>query len=154
MTALVEHIALPAHTRSVSLRRSRSLRAKRQHLVLRGLLITVDVVALMVAVGGASLLRAALDDVLPVANLALEWHLTASAVAVPILLLMFLIQGLYDFERILRGSWEYARIAHSVTYGIVVILAASYFAGGGPLFSRSWLLLLWLLCILFAGFGR
>ena len=70
------------------------------------------------------------------------------------LLLLFRVQGLYDFDHILAGTREYARIAHAATYGVLIVLAASYLAAGGPLVSRSWVLLVWTLTIGCAGLGR
>jgi lipopolysaccharide/colanic/teichoic acid biosynthesis glycosyltransferase len=155
MTAVAERAPLRAFGRfAAPLDSARALDWKSQPRLLRGTLIAVDVVALAAALVTVSLVRAALDGVLPLYDLALEWHLTASIIGLPILLLVFWAQGLYDLEKVMRGTWEYARIAHSMTYGVVIILAASYFAGGGPLVSRSWVLLLWVLGILGAGLGR
>jgi FlaA1/EpsC-like NDP-sugar epimerase len=95
-----------------------------------------------------------LDEVLPVSSLATERHLVASALVIPVLLVLFWAQGLYDPDHILAGTHEYARIAHATTYGVLSALAVSYFAGGSPLISRSWLVLVWVLSIGCAGCGR
>jgi putative colanic acid biosynthesis UDP-glucose lipid carrier transferase len=125
-----------------------------EHRVLQSALVAVDTAALAAAIGGAALIRDVLDDLLPVAALAEDRHLIASAVAIPVLLLLFHLHGLYRIDQILAGTREYVLIAHSSTYGVVGALAVSYFAGGGPLVSRSWVLMVWLLTLLCVGGGR
>ncbi len=121
---------------------------------LRTALLGVDIMGLAVAVTAAGVLRFPLDGVLPVSSLAPERHLIASILVVPVVLLLLNVHGLYDYEHVLSGTREYARIAHACTYGVVIVLAASYLAGGGPLVSRSWVLLVWALSIGGVGLGR
>jgi lipopolysaccharide/colanic/teichoic acid biosynthesis glycosyltransferase len=100
-------------------------------------------------------LRLQLDEVLPVVTLgATDRHLVASILVVPVLLVLFRLHGLYEGDRILAGTREYAHIAHAATYGVLITLAFSYFAGGSPLVSRSWLLLVWVLTVLYVGGTR
>jgi lipopolysaccharide/colanic/teichoic acid biosynthesis glycosyltransferase len=123
--------------------------------VLLTALVLIDATTLALAVSLAGLLRLVLDQVVPVANLGWgERHLVASVLLIPFLLVVFQIEGLYELDHILAGTREYARVAHSATYGLVVVLAASYLAGGSPLVSRSWLLLVWALSIGFVVVGR
>jgi lipopolysaccharide/colanic/teichoic acid biosynthesis glycosyltransferase len=117
-------------------------------------LVGFDALALVLAVGGAGVLRLGIDEVLPISSLATERLVVASVLVVPILLLLFKIHGLYDLDHLLIGTREYAKIAHAATYGVLVVLAVSYFAGSGPLVSRSWVLLVWALTIGCAGLGR
>jgi lipopolysaccharide/colanic/teichoic acid biosynthesis glycosyltransferase len=115
----------------------------------------MDALGLVGAVIGAGFLRVGLDELLPLTTLGLtERHLLASALVVPVLLALFAIQGLYNVDQILSGTTEYARVCHATTYGVLIALAASYFAGGPPLISRSWILLIWVLSILFVAAGR
>jgi len=115
----------------------------------------MDAMALALAVSLAGVLRLVADQVVPVANLGWgERHLVASVLSIPFLLVFFQIEGLYELDHILAGTREYARVAHSATYGLVVVLAASYFAGGSPLVSRSWLMVVWALSIGFVVVGR
>jgi lipopolysaccharide/colanic/teichoic acid biosynthesis glycosyltransferase len=118
-------------------------------------LVVVDVLGLALALATSAVLRFALDGFLPVAAFGLpERHLIASVLVVPVLMLLFALNGLYEPDTILVGSREYARIAHAVTYGVLLVLAASYFAGEGPLVSRSWLLLLWASSVVLTGLCR
>jgi lipopolysaccharide/colanic/teichoic acid biosynthesis glycosyltransferase len=117
-------------------------------------LVGTDTLAVLVGVGGAGLLRLRLEDVFPFFSLATERHLLASLIVVPALLILLWLEGLYDLDHILAGTREYSQIVHAVTYGVLIALAASYFAGGGPLVSRTWLLLVWVLGIGCVGLGR
>lgn len=128
---------------------------RRDWRLLQAALVATDAVGLTVAVAAAGTLRLALDDVLPVASLvAMERHIIASILVIPLLLFLFKTQGLYNFDYILIGTREYARIAHASTYGVLIVLATSYLAGGGPLVSRPWVLLVWALSIGCVGLGR
>jgi lipopolysaccharide/colanic/teichoic acid biosynthesis glycosyltransferase len=77
-----------------------------------------------------------------------------SLVGLATVLLLFHINGLYDVDQILEGSREYARVAHATTYGLVLVLAATFLAGSSQWVSRSWLLLTWAFCILCVSLGR
>jgi lipopolysaccharide/colanic/teichoic acid biosynthesis glycosyltransferase len=127
----------------------------RERRMLIGCLVSADVVGLVLALATSAALRFALDGFLPVAAFGLpERHLITSVLVVPVLMLLFALNGLYELDTILVGSREYARIGHAVTYGVLLVLAASYFAGEGPLVSRSWLVLLWVTSVVFTGLGR
>jgi lipopolysaccharide/colanic/teichoic acid biosynthesis glycosyltransferase len=117
-------------------------------------LVLIDALCLLLAVNGASALRLVTDGLLPTAALPIERHIIASLLAVPTLLILFQIHGLYDADRILVGTREYARIANAASYGVLIALAVSFFTGNGPLISRSWILLAWVLTIVCAGIGR
>jgi len=129
-------------------------RARERRLLIFGLL-GVDVIALGLAVVLAGGLRLYADALLPVTSLGYtERHVLASILVIPILVLLFALQGRYDVQNCLIGPREYAQIAHAVTYGVVIAIALSFFAGGDPIVSRSWLLLVWLLSVLLVSAGR
>jgi lipopolysaccharide/colanic/teichoic acid biosynthesis glycosyltransferase len=129
-------------------------RVRERRLLMAGLLC-VDLLALVVAVVVAGAVRVYSDTLLPVAALGYqERHVLASVLVVPILLVLYWVQGRYEVQNCLIGPREYAQIAHATTYGVILAVALSYFAGGEPLVSRSWLLLVWLLSILFVTSGR
>jgi lipopolysaccharide/colanic/teichoic acid biosynthesis glycosyltransferase len=117
-------------------------------------LVAVDALALLVSLSFAGVSRVLLEDTLALTNLETERHLLVSLLFIPVLLLIYRAVGLYNLDYILIGTREYARIAHATTYGAVLGLAVSYFAGGGPLFSRSWVLMVWALSIICVGLGR
>lgn len=120
-------------------------------------LIGLDLAGLIIAMSAANVIRLWLDDLPGIWPLATERHLVASVILVPLLVILFRAQGLYDFDHILAGTREYMRIAHAATYGVLFAVAASYLAGGGGAalsVSRSWLLLVWGFTILSVGLGR
>ena len=118
-------------------------------------LVGLDALALALAVTSANLIRLWLDDLPGIWPLATERHLIASVLVIPALLVLLWAQHLYDFDQILAGTREYARIAHAASYGVIIAVATSYLAGGGPLLiSRAWLLLVWGLSIVCLGVGR
>lgn len=118
-------------------------------------LVAVDIIALIIALLAAGLLRTRIDSLLPVASLGwVDRHVLASLVAIPVLILVFWRQGRYDPDTSLVGTRDYAQIAHGLTYGMIIALAISYFSGGEPLVSRSWLLLVWAMSILCVGVMR
>jgi lipopolysaccharide/colanic/teichoic acid biosynthesis glycosyltransferase len=155
MSTVVLAPRIPPTQGSQALPLPRESRRCRERRILIGSLMAADVLGLVLALATAAVLRFTLDGFVPVAAFGLpERHLIASVLVVPVLMLLFAWNGLYEPDAILVGSREYARIAHAVTYGVLLVLAASYFAGEGPLVARSWLLLLWMTSVLFTGFGR
>jgi lipopolysaccharide/colanic/teichoic acid biosynthesis glycosyltransferase len=129
-------------------------RREREWQLLRGALVAVDTAALVLALGAASLLRLWLEEFLDVWPLMIQRQAVVSVLLVPILLFIFRLQSLYDFDHILAGTREYARIAHAVTYSVLITVLASYFFYGEPFISRLWLLLVSVLSIGFVSLGR
>lgn len=149
---------------------------RRDRRVLLGALVSVDALTLIAAVAVAGFIRISLEDVLPRAlpiwtpmsdlpiwnlertlqvwPLETDRHLVASLLVVPVLLALFALHGLYDFDLILAGTREYGRIAYAVTYAVPIAFAASYIAGGERLVSRLWLLLVWVACVLLICIAR
>lgn len=67
----------------------------------------------------------------------------------PIQLLFFRLIRLYEFDEILAGTLEYGRIALAACYSVLLVAGVSFFAGGFPIVSRTWLLLVWMFVVLF-----
>lgn len=150
---IAEHIVRPAAAQRTTQIRPLAHRAD-NHFLIAGLLLS-DVVALVLATSATAALRIILEQFLPVTALGYpERHVFASVLVVPVLLVLFVVHGLYDLDKILVGSREYARICNAVTYGVLIVLVISFFAGEGPLVSRSWLVLLWLTTFLFVALAR
>jgi lipopolysaccharide/colanic/teichoic acid biosynthesis glycosyltransferase len=151
--ATLERRRVAVRAAAVEAEREIGRRRERQWLVAG--VLGVDILALVLAVGAAGALRLNVESVLPVASLGwTERHVLASVLVVPILLMLFWLQGRYDVQNCLIGPREYAQIAHATTYGMVITIGLSYFAGGEPLVSRSWLLLVWAFSLLFVSTGR
>src|ERR1700704_439409 len=116
--------------------------ARRQHWqLLVAALIAGDALLLVSAVVIAGQIRAQFDSTVPIGGATPSYPLMVSLVGLATVLLLFHITGLYDVDQILEGSREYARVAHATTYGLVLVLAATFLAGSSQWVSRSWLLL-------------
>src|SRR5579859_2561529 len=80
---------------------SRRARIRRsRHWLIAGL-CALDTLALALAMSLAGVLRVSLDGLLPLTNLATERHVLVSLLLIPVLLLLFAWQGMYDFDQIL-----------------------------------------------------
>jgi lipopolysaccharide/colanic/teichoic acid biosynthesis glycosyltransferase len=115
---------------------------RREQRNLRLALMVADYAVITLAVVMTDLVRIALENYFRMWPLAAERHLIASILVPPALVVLFWLDGLYDLDLILVGTREYTRILQSVAYGVFIALAISYFAGGNPLISRLWLLLI------------
>ncbi len=73
--------------------------------------------------------------------------------AVPLWLLVFAFNHLYDRRYTLNGLQEYAKIVIACTLGILVLVVLSFIEPNLSV-SRSWLVLCWFLTILFVGAWR
>lgn len=69
-------------------------------------------------------------------------------------LLLFRMMGLYDPDEILAGAREYGEIALAATYQLFLVAGISYFAGGLPIVSRTWLSFAWLFVLVAVGCER
>ncbi|MEW5717621.1 MAG: exopolysaccharide biosynthesis polyprenyl glycosylphosphotransferase [Chloroflexota bacterium] len=74
-------------------------------------------------------------------------------VAVPLWLLVFAFNHLYDRRYTLNGLQEYAKIVIACTLGILVLVILSFIEPNLSV-SRSWLVLCWFLTICFVGAWR
>ena len=78
-------------------------------------------------------------------------YLRAIAVAVPLLLCIFLVNGLYDYRFLLGGTKEYEAAVRACSYGVVALVFVS-FMWRELVLSRGWLIISWslatfLICI-------
>ncbi len=74
-------------------------------------------------------------------------------VAVPIWLVLFWLNRLYDPRYLLTGLQEYGKIVATCTLGILVLIVLSYLEPNLSV-SRSWLVFSWMFSILFAATDR
>ncbi|MFZ2362456.1 MAG: sugar transferase [Anaerolineae bacterium] len=80
-------------------------------------------------------------------------YLRVSALIVPVFLLIFAFNNLYDTRLAQGGMEEYAQVAKSFIYGIVAVILLSYWVRIATL-SRGWFLLVFVFGLLFVGGGR
>jgi FlaA1/EpsC-like NDP-sugar epimerase len=74
-------------------------------------------------------------------------------VAVVILLPIFALNRLYHYHTLLGGSQEYAAVFRACSYGMIVLVFASFLQRTEPL-SRGWLLATWILTNVLVGVSR
>ena len=72
---------------------------------------------------------------------------------IPLWLIIFALDGLYNREKLLGGTEEYALVFNASTAGMFVVIAAG-FLDPGFIFARGWLMLAWGFAFLFTSFGR
>jgi exopolysaccharide biosynthesis polyprenyl glycosylphosphotransferase len=72
---------------------------------------------------------------------------------IPGLLVIFLLLGLYDREKLLGGTKEYSMVFNGLTYGMLLIIAIG-FLDPEFILARAWLLLAWIFSFLFTAGGR
>src|SRR5690242_5576058 len=109
MTSL-SPLAIP--TQSAGPRTPRS-----RHPRLRLALVVLDAMAMALGVGVGDGARAFVEPYLQMTSIQSDRHAIASVLVIPILLVVLSFRGLYDLDRILSGTREYAEIATSVTFG-------------------------------------
>jgi lipopolysaccharide/colanic/teichoic acid biosynthesis glycosyltransferase len=73
--------------------------------------------------------------------------------AVPLWLILFALNQLYDVRYLLAGLQEYGKIIVACTLGILVLVVLSFVEPNLSV-SRSWLVLCWVFGILFVGIER
>ncbi len=74
-------------------------------------------------------------------------------VAVPVWLVLFWLNRLYDPRYLLTGLQEYGKIVATCTLGILVLIVLSYLEPNLSV-SRSWLVFSWMFSIVFVAFDR
>lgn len=116
-------------------------------------LLVLDSIAVALALAAAYWLRIA-SGLLP--DRAFEEfavYLRISLLIVPIWLVIFAFNNLYDVRYVLGGIDEYTQIAKACLFGIVAVIMLSYWVRIATL-SRGWLGFAWVFGFLFVGGGR
>jgi exopolysaccharide biosynthesis polyprenyl glycosylphosphotransferase len=72
---------------------------------------------------------------------------------IPAWLVIFLVLGLYDRQKLLGGTKEYSQVFNGVTIGMVLLIAIG-FLDPTFVFARGWLLLAWFFSFIFVSIGR
>ncbi len=82
-----------------------------------------------------------------------EYYQHLVFVLIPVWILIFAIAGLYNREKLLGGTDEYALVFNASTSGMFLVIAAG-FLEPGFIFARGWLLLAWGFAFLYTAIGR
>jgi lipopolysaccharide/colanic/teichoic acid biosynthesis glycosyltransferase len=117
-------------------------------------LVIADALLLVLAFVGAAWLRGNLDLTLGDPEFDPQHYGLIASVVLPGLLLIFHLHGAYTRRNLLGGPGEYTRIISGCTYGMLLVVATSYWLGSTPLVSRGWLLFFWVFAIVLIGAGR
>jgi exopolysaccharide biosynthesis polyprenyl glycosylphosphotransferase len=83
----------------------------------------------------------------------LIFYQAVATILIPILVIIFMLMGLYDREKLLGGTKEYSTVFNGVTLGMMMVIAVGFL---DPKFilARGWLLLAWIFAFLFTAIGR
>ena len=118
-------------------------------------LVVVDMLMLGVAFRLAYYLRFELAFSIFFQNLDpnLVFYQNVATFLIPILLVIFLVLGLYDREKLLGGTKEYSMVFNGLTFGMMLIIAVG-FLDPDFILARAWLLMAWIFSFLLAAGGR
>lgn len=117
-------------------------------------LVVVDALLLFLAFVGAAWLRGNLDLNLSEPEFDPQHYGLVASAMLPGLLIIFHLHGAYTRRNLLGGPGEYTRVIGGCTYGMLLVVATSYWLGSTPLVSRGWLVFFWLLAIGLVMTGR
>lgn len=128
---------------------------ERRRWTIRWALVLSDLVALLAATTGASLLRfgkiAHVTATLEYGHIITFFDL--SVIIALIWLAAMWAEHLYDLDRVFWGTAEYSRVARALSLGVVAFILATYLLKL-PGLSRGWTMLAWGLGIVFTIGGR
>jgi exopolysaccharide biosynthesis polyprenyl glycosylphosphotransferase len=123
--------------------------------IYQGALVLLDLFLTLLAYRAAYILRfesgAAFfqESIVPQVPL----YINAMLLAVPIWMVIFAIQGLYNRKNILGGTREYELLFNSSVLGTLVIISLG-FLFPTVILARGWVILTWALAFLFTATGR
>jgi exopolysaccharide biosynthesis polyprenyl glycosylphosphotransferase len=134
---------------------SSSVPRKWQWRLFTVILILSDIVMLGLAFRFAYLVRFDLSIDFFVQNLdpSLAFYRRLFFLFAPVWLIFFALLGLYDRQKLLGGTEEYAAIFNGTTIGMMSIISIG-FLDPTFIFARGWLLLAWGFTLLFVSIGR
>jgi len=72
---------------------------------------------------------------------------------IPTLLVIFVVLGLYDREKLLGGTKEYSMVFNGLTFGMMMVIAIGFLDPEFTL-ARGWLLLAWVISFIYTAGGR
>ena len=128
---------------------------RRASLLLHALLVVGDAIAIYVALNVAFNVRYNISWLPLIERLEpiTQRYAVVIPASVPLWLILFAFNGLYDLRYLLSGLQEYGKIVVGCTLGILVLIVVS-FAEPNLSVSRSWLVFSWWISILFVSAAR
>lgn len=115
-------------------------------------LVTVLVIADLVCLVAAFLAAGWLSSQPGLGRHLVEDHRASIVLSVPVFLVIFLVEGLYEPQNLLGGTQEYAAVARACSYGLVATVLIG-FAVRQPV-SRAWPVFSWCLAMGLVGIER
>jgi exopolysaccharide biosynthesis polyprenyl glycosylphosphotransferase len=118
-------------------------------------LVVLDMVMLGLAFRLAYYLRFELSFRIFFQNLEPElvFYQNVATFLIPALLLIFMLLGLYDREKLLGGTKEYSMVFNGLTFGMMLVIAIG-FLDPEFILARAWLLMAWIFSFTFTAGGR
>ncbi len=127
----------------------------KESLLLHVLLVVGDALAIYVALNVAFNVRYNISWLPLIERLQpiTERYAVIIPASVPLWLVLFAFNGLYDLRYLLSGLQEYGKVVVGCTLGILVLIVLS-FAEPNLSVSRSWLVFSWFVSVLFVSAAR
>ncbi len=136
-----------------SSRSADTARSDKRRLV--GVLMTVDALALAAAFVFAYVLRFYAEvTIAPEVAPAPQVYAPLVLVLIPSWLLLFAAFGLYSRSNLLGGLGEYGRVLNACTWGMMIVIIATFAFRSMPPISRGWLVMAWVMAGVFVCGGR
>jgi len=136
-----------AYREASLIRAHTSMSATTRRRMLSWGLIALDTAALVVAFGLAYLLRFRSIWLPYHSTFSLHFYSRVVFGSIPAWLIIFAAYRLYDVRYLFGGTGEYARVTSACTFGMMVLVAYSFFDRERTSISRGWLLISWVLSI-------
>lgn len=126
---------------------SHNAATRTRSIILWGLLLAGDALALLGAFSGAYVLRFQNPWLPYLATQSLYFYSWLAFWAIPLWLIVFVFYRLYDLDLLFGGVDEYARAVHACSIGVIVLIFYSFLdrAADSLVLSRLWLVFVWLL---------
>lgn len=125
---------------------------KKRNIILT--LLATDIITLWLSLEAALYLRyGGLIGELHSQPVAFLDHQLFIVALIPLWLVIFYLQRLYDYDALFWGSGEFSSVLNSSTYGIVIIIMVSYFTKYHDL-SRLLIVMSWLFSFVLVSAGR
>jgi len=110
-------------------------------------LVVLDTAALIAAFGLAYYLRFRSIWFPYHSTFSLQFYSRIVFGSIPVWLIIFAAYRLYDVRYLFGGTVEYARVTSACTFGMMMLIAYSFFDRERTSISRGWLLISWVLSI-------
>lgn len=83
----------------------------------------------------------------------IEYYQSLVVILIPLWVLIFAANGLYQRHNLLGGTREYAKLFNSISIGTLVVILTSFFEPG-IILSRGWLLMAWAFAFFLTSLAR